>query len=90
MHFHQQSLQDSLTRIRKNQEELDKAEQTVNQLSTHSDTDDDVLAELYKERESVEKGVNEVEKAYYQSRGIIDKTEKESKEIGRQRESAES
>ena len=90
MKFHEQSLQDSLGRIQKNQDELEKAEQMVNQLTTHSDTDDDVLEELYRERVSVEQGVNEAEKNYYQSRGLIDKIEKESKEISRQRESADS
>lgn len=88
--FQEQALQNSLLRLTKNKEELTKTEQMVNQLADTTDADDDRLAELEFEKGSIEQGVNEAEKQYYQARGWIDKAEKEAKDIGRQRESTES
>ncbi|QHT66465.1 chromosome segregation protein SMC [Rhodocytophaga rosea] len=90
IHFQEQALQSSLLRLTKNKEELHKTEHLVDQLADTTEADDDTLATLQQEKESIEQGVNEAEKAYYQARGWIDKAEKETKDINRQRESTDS
>jgi chromosome segregation protein len=84
------TLQSSRLRLEKNQEELNKAQLAMEELTGSDERTDDELEAMYNEKESIEKGVNEAEKNYYQARGTIDKLEKESKEVQRQRETADS
>ncbi|MES2733518.1 MAG: chromosome segregation protein SMC [Bacteroidota bacterium] len=88
--FKQSTLQESEQRIRRNAEELQKAENDVLQLMQTSEVNDDELQGLYTEKENIELGVNEAERAYYASRGLIDKLEKELREVQRQRETSDS
>jgi chromosome segregation protein len=83
------TLQNSRLRLEKNQEELNKAQMAMEDLIGSGERTDDELLAMYKEKESIEAGVTEAEKSYYQARGTIDKLEKESKEVQRQRETAD-
>jgi chromosome segregation protein len=83
-------LQTSRLRLEKNQEELTKAQMALEELIGSGERNDDELVAMYKEKENKETGVNEAEKNYYQARGTIDKLEKESKEVQRQRETTDS
>ncbi|MDO1447478.1 chromosome segregation protein SMC [Rhodocytophaga aerolata] len=83
-------LQSSHLRLEKNQEELTKAQMALEELIGSGERNDDELVAMYKEKENIETGVNEAEKNYYQARGTIDKLEKESKEVQRQRETTDS
>lgn len=84
------TLQSSRLRLEKNQEELDKVQIAMEELIGNGERNDDELVAMYKEKDSIERSVNEAEKNYYQARGTIDKLEKESKEVQRQRETADS
>jgi chromosome segregation protein len=87
--FKQSTLEEGENRMKRNAEELRKAEADVQQLMLTSDVNDDELSAMYTEKEGIEAGVNEAEKAYYTSRGQIDKLEKEIREVQRQRESTD-
>ena len=76
-------------RIEKNTIEIQKTDSEIKQLAENSDHNDTELISLYEEKESIEKGVNEAEKDYYQSRGQITEVEVEVKEIQRKRENAD-
>ncbi len=76
-------------RIEKNTAEIQKTDGEIKQLAENSDHNDTELLSLYEEKESIEKGVNEAEKDYYQSRGQINEVEVEVKEIQRKRENAD-
>lgn len=84
--FKQESYESSLIRVQKNTEELHETEQDLNELVLKTNQNDDDLIEMYTEKESLESGVNEAEKEYYQTRGSIDQEEKLIREIQRQRE----
>ncbi|MBR07988.1 MAG: chromosome segregation protein SMC [Rickettsiales bacterium] len=79
----------SAARIEQNTEELQKATQDLNDLVKKSEESDDDLVAMYEEKESIEQGVNEAEKEYYNVRGLIDEQEKGLREIQRQRESSD-
>src|SRR5690606_8131435 len=49
-------------------------------------TGDDTLMAMYAEKEDMEKGLNEAESEYYNTRGEIDKIEKELREVQHMRE----
>jgi chromosome segregation protein len=83
------TLQNSRLRLEKNQEDLTKAQLALEELIGSGEQTDDELVAMYQEKESIEAGVTEAEKNYYQARGTIDKLEKESKEVQRQRETAD-
>jgi len=84
-----EALENSAERIEKNQTELSKATDDLNQLvKTAEESDEDLIA-MYEEKEAIEAGVNEAEKKYYEVRGIIDSEEKAIREVQRMRESAD-
>ena len=87
INYKQEAFDSSAARIEKNSEELQKTTNDLNELIKTSEESDDDLIAMYDEKESIEKGVNEAEKAYYQVRGKIDEDEKVLREIQRQRES---
>jgi chromosome segregation protein len=76
-------------RIVKNQEDLKKTEEEIKTLLENADMSDDQLVELYKEKEEIEKGVNEAEREYYQVRGQVDATDKEIRQLSQQRENCD-
>ena len=84
--YKEEAYQTTVQRIAKNQEELSEAERAITTLLESNEVGEDELLELYEEKESLEAGVNEAEKAYYQARGDIEEAEKAIREIQRQRE----
>lgn len=84
--FKEESYQSSLERIEQNKEELEGATTNLNELVKKSTASDDELVGMYDEKESLENGVNEAEKEYYEARGIIDEEEKNLRETQRTRE----
>jgi chromosome segregation protein len=52
-------------------------------------TNDDELLAMYFEKGEMEKGLNEAEKEYYESRGSIDKVEKELREVSHARQNSD-
>ncbi|MFA0963510.1 chromosome segregation protein SMC [Roseivirga sp. BDSF3-8] len=75
--FKQAAFESSRERLEKNQGELKRTEEEVKILLDRNEEGDDQLVEMYHEKESIEAGVNEAEKDYYESRGQIDKVEKD-------------
>lgn len=63
-------------RIDKNSKELLKNEDEIRKLLDSNDIREEELIDLYKEKESIEQGVNEAEKEYYATRGFIDEIDK--------------
>lgn len=84
--FKEESYESSLNRIEKNREELEGATGNLNELVKKSTASDDELVSMYDEKESLETGVNEAEKEYYEARSLIDEEEKSLREIQRKRE----
>lgn len=84
--FKEESYENSLERIEKNREELESSTSNLNELVKKSTESDDELVGMYEEKESLENGVNEAEKEYYEARGLIDEEEKSLRETQRQRE----
>lgn len=77
--FKSENLKTTQTRITKNNLEIEKTNLEVKQIIDKEEVSDDQLIELYQEKESIEKGVNEAEKDYYATRNSIDTFEKEAK-----------
>lgn len=86
INFKESAFQTSKERIEKNQAELKDNETEIQALMDRAEVNDEELIQMYSEKEAIELGVNEAEKDYYQSRGDIDKTEKEAREIQRNKE----
>ncbi len=63
-------------RIDKNSRDLQRNEEEITKLLESNDIGEDELIDLYKEKEAIEKGVNEAEREYYAHRGNIDELEK--------------
>lgn len=87
--FKNEAYNGSLERIERNQTELEMVEQDLTEVIKKTAVNDDDLIAMYEEKESIEAGVNEAEKSYYQVRGDIDKEEKEVREIQRRRETVD-
>ncbi len=83
--FKHESMDQSRHRIELNVEELRKNEDEVKHIIEATQSNDDNLLDMYAEKESMEKGLGEAEKEYYESRGIIDQIEKKLREIQHQR-----
>ncbi|MCG8307910.1 MAG: chromosome segregation protein SMC [Cytophagales bacterium] len=63
-------------RIEKNSRDLQRNEEEIKKLLESNEIREDELISLYKEKETIEQGVNEAEKEYYATRGFIDDIEK--------------
>ncbi len=87
--FKQNTFESSADRIAKNQEGLKQNEQEIKTLLESAEVNEDELLEMYTEKEAIEQGVNDAEREYYTSRGEIDKADKTSREIQRNREIAD-
>ncbi|UII20418.1 chromosome segregation protein SMC [Fulvivirga ligni] len=81
------TFENSKLRIEKNQVELKENESEIKQLLEKAETSDDELISMYEEKESIETGVNEAEREYYDVRAQIDDADKATREIQRNRES---
>jgi chromosome segregation protein len=84
--FKQESMDQSIRRVEVNATELKKNEDEIRTVIENTQNNDDELLGMYSEKDEMEKGLNEAEKEYYESRGQIDTVEKELREIqhGRQ------
>ena len=73
-------------RLDTSERELQEADEAIRTLLESNEVSEDELLALYEEKESLEAGVNEAERDYYQARGDIDTQEKSLRELQRQRE----
>ena len=73
-------------RMETSEQELQEADEAIRTLLESNEVSEDELLSLYEEKESLEAGVNEAEREYYEARGDIDETEKAIRELQRQRE----
>lgn len=90
MRFKQESVEQSAARIETNSVELTKNEEEIKIILETTENNDEELLGLYNEKEEMEKGLNEAEREYYDSRGAIDTIEKELRSIQHTRESIDS
>lgn len=84
--FNESGLENLRNRLQKNNEELSRVSIEVEGLEELAETQDDSLVEMYKQKEAMEKALNEAEKDYYAARGNIDREEKEVRELQRKKE----
>ncbi|MCH7410896.1 chromosome segregation protein SMC [Belliella sp. DSM 111904] len=84
--FKKSAFESSKERIEKSQVEQSSIDQEVRSLLDNNEIKDDELIELYAEKESIEKGVNEAEKDYYAARGEIDISDKQIRELQKSKE----
>ncbi len=87
MRFKQESVEQSSVRIENNSVDLSKNEEEIKVILETTESNDVDLIDLYAEKEAMEKGLNEAEREYYDSRGQIDAVEKELRGIQHNRES---
>ncbi|WP_192349865.1 chromosome segregation protein SMC [Algoriphagus sp. Y33] len=85
--FKQSAYEGSKERIEKSQTELSQLDTEVKSLLDNNEVKDDELIELYSEKEGIEKGVQEAEKDYYASRGLIDETDQKIRSFQKSKES---
>ncbi|WP_339705106.1 chromosome segregation protein SMC [Algoriphagus aquimarinus] len=85
--FKQTAYEGSKERIGKSQAELSQLDTEVKSLLDNNEVKDDELIELYAEKEGIEKGVQEAEKDYYASRGLIDETDQKIRSLQKSKES---
>lgn len=86
MRFKQESVEQSGIRIESNSTELTKNEDEIKIILETTENNDEDLLGLYNEKEEMEKGLNEAEREYYDTRGQIDTFEKELRAIQHTRE----
>lgn len=84
--YKKEAFDNSAQRIERNREDLEATTVNLNELVKKSTENDDELIGMYEEKESLESGVNEAEKSYYEGRALIDEEEKNLRETQRQRE----
>ncbi|MEP1095212.1 MAG: chromosome segregation protein SMC [Cyclobacteriaceae bacterium] len=84
--YKREAFENTKLRIERNREDLEATAQNLNELVKKSTENDDELVGMYEEKESLEAGVNEAEKLYYEGRALIDEEEKNLRETQRQRE----
>ena len=84
--FKEESYQNSIERINRNREDLESTTSNLNELVKKSTESDDDLVDMYSEKESLEVGVNEAEREYYEARTLIDEEEKNLRETQRRKE----
>ncbi|MGM0946219.1 MAG: chromosome segregation protein SMC [Bacteroidota bacterium] len=85
--FKQNAYESSKERIEKSQAELGQLDTEIKSLLENNEVKDDELMELYSEKEGIEQGVNEAEKDYYGSRGLIDETDQKIRSLQKGKES---
>ena len=79
--FKESAREGATQRIEKNNRDLQRNEDEIKKLLASNEIREDELIDLYKEKESIEQGVNEAEKEYYASRGYIDTIEKKLRNL---------
>lgn len=88
--FKESAHQAAQQRIEKNTRDLQRNEEEIKKLLDSNEIREDELVDLYKEKESIEQGVNEAEKDYYATRGYIDEIDKKSRNIHSKKENIDS
>ncbi|QOI97917.1 MAG: chromosome segregation protein SMC [Flammeovirgaceae bacterium] len=88
--FKHEAMEQSTLRIELNLEELKKNEEEARSIVESTQSHDTELISMYAQKEIMEKELNEAEKQYYQSRGDIDQTEKELREVQHTRQHIDS
>lgn len=83
-------MQQSSQRIELNVEELKKNEEEVRHIIETTQSNDEALLGMYTEKETMEKGLSDAEKEYYEARGNIDIIEKELREAQHARQNIDS
>ncbi|GGI24763.1 chromosome segregation protein SMC [Pedobacter mendelii] len=73
-------------RIAENDKELQETLTQITATLQHTDFSDDILLELYQQREELEKGLADVEKEYFESKGNINELENNITLIRKNRE----
>ncbi|NTE00678.1 chromosome segregation protein SMC [Agrobacterium tumefaciens] len=73
-------------RIAQNDQELQETLAQITATLQHTDLSDDTLLEMYQQREDMEKGLADVEKEYFESKGIINDLEGNITAIRKNRE----
>ena len=84
--YKEEAHQTIVERMDTSEQELQEADEAIRTLLESNEVSEDELLALYEEKESLEAGVNEAERDYYQARGDIDTREKLLRELQRQRE----
>ena len=84
--YKREAFENSKLRIEENKEAIKVTTQSLNELVKVSTESDDELGGMYEEKESLETGINEAEKAYYEGRTLIDEEEKNLRGTRHQRE----
>ena len=85
--FKRATFETGIQRIEQNESDLKTNEFEIKNLLETAELSDDQLIKMYEQKEVLEQEVNTAEKHYYESRGAIDETEKQQREIHHQRES---
>ena len=76
-------------RIQSNHAIFEQTQASINETLKHVDHSDDDLLAMYSQKEALEKGVEELEQAYYAARGAITETENTIAEQRRKKEQAD-
>ena len=76
-------------RIQSNHAIFEQTQATIKETLKHVDHSDDDLLAMYSQKEALEKGVEELEQAYYAARGAITETENAIAEQRRKKEQAD-
>ncbi len=84
--YKEEAHQTIVERMDTSERELQDADEAIRTLLESNEVGEDELLALYEEKETLEAGVNEAERAYYEARGTIDELEKSIREGQRQRE----
>ncbi len=84
--YKEEAHQTTVERLDTSERELQEADEAIRTLLESNEVSEDELLTLYEEKESLEAGVNEAERDYYQARGDIDTQEKSLRDLQRQRE----
>lgn len=89
LEYRESSLESTTKRIEENSLEITKIELDIKQIFSKSEINDDELTSMYETKENYEKTLNESDKAYYATRGLLDTTEKQIKELLKQKDNSE-
>lgn len=87
--YKKEALSKSFIDIDKHEKELSTIDEEIKKLIEKNETNDDQLVSMYEEKEAIEKGVNEIEKDFYNIRGEISTREDKLREYSRSRENSD-
>ncbi|MFN0047892.1 MAG: chromosome segregation protein SMC, partial [Cytophagales bacterium] len=87
--YKENNQESTLKRISQAVAELSRTEADIKLMLEKSEVNDVELSQMYEIKEKLEFELNETEKSYYNTRGEVDKTEKMTRELQRQREIAD-